>query len=272
MSWLNEERFLIKPGESEALFFEVLNDLGVYLDDLTLVGGWLPFVYSNYLWNTIPASSIFTTDIDFGFKDLPKTSIPKTVFEILSSLDYSEHHLEVGKPYPVVLYKKGKFPVEFITHPKISRSVVEKLLGRQIHVNKIEKFDFLLNHRILIKIYERPQKTVYNLFCPTPSAFLYHKGATFLDRENEQKQAKDLYYMYFILRYATHPEKILQEITQFHRQGIFKDTKAVLNRYFEKKSSPGCLLIEKENGPDEYIRDLRQDIFSRFKSLLSYLI
>jgi len=30
-------------------------------------------------------------------------------------------------------------------------------------------------------------------------------------------------------------------------------------------------MIEKENGPDEYIDDLKQDIFERFNQLLEFL-
>lgn len=30
-------------------------------------------------------------------------------------------------------------------------------------------------------------------------------------------------------------------------------------------------MIEKENGPDEYIDDLRQDIFERFNELLEFV-
>lgn len=34
----------------ETVFFGVLEDLKDYHDDLTLVGGWLSFVYSRFLW------------------------------------------------------------------------------------------------------------------------------------------------------------------------------------------------------------------------------
>jgi len=34
----------------EAVFFAVLEDLKDYLPDLTIVGGWMPYVYSNFLW------------------------------------------------------------------------------------------------------------------------------------------------------------------------------------------------------------------------------
>lgn len=100
---------------------------------------------------------------------------------------------------------------------------------------------------------------------------MYHKAATFIDRENEQKQAKDLHYMYFILRYAPDTDIILQEIAEYYKQGDFKDTPKNLSSYFERKTSKGCLMIEKENGPDQYIDDLRQDIFERFNRMRELL-
>jgi len=36
--------------------------------------------------------------------------------------------------------------------------------------------------------------------------------------------------------------------------------------YFGYKTGKGCLMIEKENGPDVYVDDLRQDIFERFEN------
>jgi hypothetical protein len=102
---------------------------------------------------------------------------------------------------------------------------------------------------------------------PKTLGFFYHKGATFIDRENKEKQAKDLYYMYFILRYAPDIDAILEEIVQYSKEGYFKSVSDNLKKFFERISSPGCLLVEQENGPDEYIRDLRQDIFERFNKL-----
>ena len=50
----------------ETIFFNVLEDLKDYLTDLTLVGGWMPYVYSKYLWGNLAVKPITTTDIDFG--------------------------------------------------------------------------------------------------------------------------------------------------------------------------------------------------------------
>jgi len=44
----------------ELLFFEVLQDLKDYLDDLTLVGGWLSYVYSKFLWHNLEVQAVTT--------------------------------------------------------------------------------------------------------------------------------------------------------------------------------------------------------------------
>jgi len=66
------------------------------------------------------------------------------------------------------------------------------------------------------------------------------------------------------LRYAPDTDIILKEINQYYKQGYFKGVPKNISSYFERKTSKGCLMVEKENGPDAYIDDLRQDIFERF--------
>ena len=250
----------------EAIFFNVLEDIHDYLPDLTLVGGWLPYIYTNFLWKTSVRNPVTTVDIDFGIDQSVSREYSKTIFETLSFLDYKERHLKMDRLFPVVLYKE-KIPVEFITYPSVDIKAIEKMLGRQIQINKIDKFDFLLKHRISINIQTKKKNKTYLINCPKPSTFLYHKGETFVDRENKEKQAKDLYYMYFILRYSPDIDLILQEISQYREEGYLMNVPDNINKFFERISSQGCLLVEQENGPDEYIRDVRQDIFNRFKRL-----
>ena len=255
----------------ELLFFKVLQDLEDYLDDLTLVGGWLSYVYSKFLWHNLEVQAVTTVDIDFGFGGNKTKPHSKTIFEVLSSLNYKEHHLRIGKIYPVVLYKQGEIPIDFITSLKTKNKLVEELVGRQININKIDKFDFLLGNRVPITVRTERGKASYKIQCPKPSAFLYHKGATFIEREEKLKQAKDLHYMYFMLRYTPNLDIILAEIAEYKKKGHFASISKNIKKYFERKTSQGCLMIEKENGPDEYIDDLRQDIFERFSELFEFL-
>ena len=250
----------------EITFFSVLEDIRNYLPDLTLVGGWMPYIYSNFLWKTPVRNSVTTVDIDFGVDQSVTRDYSKTIFETLSSLDYKERHLNMDRMFPVVLYKE-KIPIEFITYPTVDIKAIEKMVGQQIQINKIDKFDFLLKRRISVNIHAKKKSKGYLINCPKPSAFLYHKGATFMDRENKEKQAKDLYYMYFILRYAPDIDTIMREISQYKEKGYLMNVSGNINKFFERVSSQGCLLVEQENGPDEYIHDVRQDIFDRFKRL-----
>jgi len=250
----------------ETVFFSVLEDLKDYLPDLTIVGGWMPYVYSNFLWKNSVNRPVTTVDIDFGV-DAPRNSKhPRTIFKMLSGLDYTERHPRMDRMFPVVLLKE-KVPVEFITDPAVDIAEVEALVGSEMQINRIEKFDFLLKHRRSITIQAPQGKGPYEVNCPAPAAFLYHKAATFIDRMNKEKQAKDMYYMYFILRYAPDSNALLKEISQFSKEGHFKTVSENLAKFFERVSSPGCLMIERENGPDEFLYDLRQDILERFSKL-----
>lgn len=262
---------MINSNRIESIFFNVLEDIKDYLCDLTLVGGWMPYIYSNFLWKNFIKNPVTTVDIDFGLDQLITGDYTKTIFETLSTLDYEEHHPRMDRMFPVVLHK-GKVPIDFITYPGADIHIIEQLVGRQIQVNKIDRFDFLLKYRIPIDVYTKKKNQTYSVNCPRPSAFLYHKGATFINRENEEKQAKDLYYMYFILRYAPDVDVILKKISQYRNEGYFADISDDLNKFFGRVSSPGCLMVERENGADEYIDNLRQDIFERFSRLREFII
>lgn len=255
----------------ESKFFEVLADLKDYLDDLTLVGGWIPYLYSRFLWDNLAVKPITTTDIDFGIGSGKPKVYPQTIFEVLSSLNYKERHPQIDRLYPVVLYKEGKIRIDFIAPSRIKKEIIENFVGRQIDINRIDKFEFLLKYRIVLDVKDKKGEQSYKINCPKPAAFLYHKAVTFIDRDDDEKRAKDLHYMYFILRYAADIDVVLKEVSQYKKLGYFKEVPENLDKYFERKTSQGCLMVERENGPDEYIDDLRQDIFERFKRLRDLL-
>ena len=45
---------------------------------------------------------------------------------------------------------------------------------------------------------------------------------------------------------------------------MFEKAAANIKTYFTAETGLGCVLVEKEHGPDEYLDDLRGDIFRRF--------
>lgn len=257
--------------EFEDLFFCVLDDLNEYLDDLTLVGGWLAYVYPRYLWHNFNVNPVTTLDIDFGVRQNQNRVHEKTIFQILSNLDYTERHIDINRMYPVVLFKEGKIRIDFISATDISKDIVEQLIGNQISLNKLPDFEFLLKNLKKIDVRNKKTDKSYSILCPKPSAFIYHKAAVFVDREDELKQAKDLFYIYFILRYSPDLDVILKEFRQYYERDELPQVADNLKKYFQRNSSQGCLMVEKENGPDSFINDLRADIFERFRDLILLL-
>ena len=57
---------MVNNEEFEDIFFKILDDLEDYLSDLTLVGGWLSYVYARFLWDNLNVNPVTTVDVDFG--------------------------------------------------------------------------------------------------------------------------------------------------------------------------------------------------------------
>jgi len=259
------ERLLPDNSGLEADLFGVLDDLSEYLPDLTLVGGWVPYIYAKFLWRSAGTTPIFTSDVDLGLTAQGARTHKKTIFETLSSLEYAERHLKIGKLHPVVFYRKNKTRLDFIAPADTKNITVNQLLGREISLNRLEDFDFLLNNVMEIPLKRGGRN--YTLRCPRPGAFALHKCATFVEREDRQKMGKDLYYAYFVLRHAPVQEELAGELRQYAKEDLFAKAAINIKEYFGKEGGRGCAMIEKENGPDEYLENLYEDIKNRFTAI-----
>ena len=249
----------------EADLFGVLDDLSAYLADLTLVGGWVPYLYVRFLWRSGGATPVFTSDVDLGLAPEQARTPKKTIFETLSALKYAERHLELGKLYPVVFYRKNKTRLDFIAPAGAGDSAANRLLGREISLSRLEDFAFLIDNVVEIPVKRGGRE--YVVRCPRPGAFVLHKCATFTDRDDRQKMGKDLYYAYFVLRHAPDQEALAAEMRQYMKEAIFAKASANLKEYFGGEGGRGCTMVEKEYGPDEYLEDLHGDINGRFSEI-----
>ena len=252
------------PGEE--LLSKVFEDLADFLPYLVLVGGWVPYIYAKYIWKNVPSLAVTTSDIDFGVRDDGFTG-KETVASCVQRLGYGERHFSMDRMIPYVPIVKNlagdlKAEVEFITDPGVSRSVVSKIVGREIKINEIENFGLLLESVTTVRVGKQ------EIRIPTASMFIFHKLLTFVQRENSEKFKKDLYYVYYMLRFSSQKEELIAQVIALIRdkkQGA--SVKRNLQKYFKDVSSQGPFLVEQENGPDEFIRDLRRDIFDRFSRL-----
>lgn len=255
-----------KTFPAEELLIKVIDDLADFLPYLVLVGGWVPYVYAKFLWGNTPNLAVSTSDIDFGVSN-KQFSGKDTVTARVRLLNYGERHISMDRMYPFVPVAELpsaslKAEVEFITDPKVPKKVIEQLIGSAIKINEIENFHLLLESPTTATIHK------HTIQIPAPSMFVFHKLLTFVQRGNKIKFKKDLYYVYYLLRFSPDRQKLIDDIRLLIKERVQgKQVVQNLNKYFKSIDSEGPLLVEQENGPDPYIRDLRKDIFERFESL-----
>ena len=252
------------PGNK--LLIKVINDLADFLPYLVLVGGWVPYIYAKYIWKNVPNLAVTTGDIDFGVgaQDFKGKD---TVSSRVQRLGYGERRVSMDRMIPFVPIVKDaagdlKAEVEFITDPKIPRKVVDKIIGTAIKINEVKHFSLLLDSVVTVKMDARA------IQIPTESMFTFHKLLTFVERQNKEKLRKDLYYAYYMLRFSPKKKQFVDDVLSLikgKKEG--KWVKQNLNDYFNNVDSKGPLFVEEENGPDDYIDDLKQDVFDRFNQL-----
>ena len=252
------------PGEK--LLIKVIDDLSDFLPYLVLVGGWVPYLYAKYIWKNTPRLAVTTTDIDFGVGD-KEFKGSDSVASYVKKLGYGERHVSMDRmtPFvPVVKDSSGslKAEIEFITDPEVPKKIIYQVVGREIEINEIENFNLLLKSVITVTIEK------HKVRIPAEPMFVFHKLLTFVQRENKEKLKKDLYYVYYMLRFSPSKEELFNKVNlliENKEQG--KSVKRNILKYFGGVDSEGPFLVEQENGPDEYVYELKQDIFEKFNKL-----
>lgn len=245
------------------LLIKVINDLYDFLPYLVIVGGWVPYIYAKYVWKNVPNMAVTTGDIDFGVgaRDFKGKD---TVSSRVQKLGYGERHVSMDRPFPFVPIVKdtvggAKAEVEFITDPKVSRDLVNRIMGTAIKINEIKDFSLLLGSAVTVKMDDR------DIQIPTEAMFTFHKLLTFIDRQNMEKMRKDLYYVYYMLRFSPQSARLADDVVALIKK--LKEGKKVkqnLTEYFSSVDSKGPLYVEQENGPDTYIDNVREDAFDKY--------
>ena len=152
--------------------------------------------------------------------------------------------------------------MEFITVLNPPGHVHEKLVGKEIKLNNIEHFEILLENTRKITFFSQEVQI------PPEATFVFHKLLTFVLRENEDKKRKDLYYAYFMLRFSPDKARLAGEVKNLiHKRTEGREVMNNIKTFFAHKDAKGPVFIEKEIGPDDFIRNVRSDAYERIKQL-----
>jgi len=254
----------------EKAFFKVLEDLRDYLPYLVIIGGWVPYLYRNYLWKGEVDKPYLTADIDIGIKTKIKDFRQDSIYKRFTELQYSERHVSIGKAYPVVPEVKLSngavpIPVEFISGKDMPENYLRKLIGSEILVNKLEYFEIILEDTVKIKT--EAKTSSIEIFIPSPENYVFHKLLTFPLRPDQTKVRKDLYYVYYILRFIPNSISLLRNISKFKHRPECKTARENVDRFFSNRLSEGVLLVADEFGPDVRVKDIREHILNTFQKV-----
>lgn len=160
-----------------------------------------------------------------------------------------------------------KADVEFIADEEFSSKIQNDLLGREIHINRIQHFEVLLKKTIPLSI------ASFSIHVPDPAHFVFHKLLTFPQREDPAKIGKDLYYAYFLLLTGPAHQNLVKEVNSLILNHPFGSLVIEnISQYFEDLHSKGPALINHmamTTPIATLIEDIQEDAFSRISGLVT---
>ena len=248
---------------------ETLTALDESLDKLVLVGGWLPFIYCNYLWK-VPALDIpYTTDIDLGVQETGPLRYALTVFQRLRQADLAMEPIYSKEKMPIqFIYKKSGLEVriDFITSHDTSDDTHNRFLGTEVSWNRIDSFEVLLHSPKRLRI--DLDGIVFSVNVPLPATFFFHKGIIFASRSDDYKKAKDLYTVFWGLKFCPDRQELIKEIMEFRKHEYFRAFQQNLKEYVKDISKPGYLLLRPFLSPWLLEKKINSEITEVFHSIL----
>lgn len=225
-------------------FLDTLVLLGDALSKIVIVGGWCPYLYAHYLWKKKIPNIPTTTDIDLGVIETGSKHFDRTVYDRLKETDLAIERIYEEEEVPIeFIYKRGEaeLKIEFITSFETSDDTLNRFLGSKLACNRIEAFELLLKNSIFIDVKHSGKQLTLPL--PSPESFLYHKGVTFVMRSHGLKRDKDLFYVYFVLKFCPHRRELLQTVSWFRDDEYFESFCHNLKDYLGDVSKPGYSML-----------------------------
>ncbi|MBM3299112.1 MAG: nucleotidyl transferase AbiEii/AbiGii toxin family protein [Deltaproteobacteria bacterium] len=182
----------------------VLLALEEYMPDTVLIGGCAAFVYSKYMFEMPPGQApVYTNDLDL----LVENSLPVSKRSIVSLLEeagfagrtFESRHTQYFK---FVSRLETGFEVEFLT-PAPSREHGDTIVVQGgVRAQVLDGLGMLLIHTADVRISDSSEDVSVDLAVrvPTPGAFVLNKIQSYLDPIGDTDRAKDIYYVFYVLR------------------------------------------------------------------------
>lgn len=253
----------------ERAFLDTLAGLSPELPRLVIVGGWCPTLYATYLWQKKIPNIPTTMDVDLGVTETGPKKFEATVYDRLKQMGLAMERIHEKDPEPIEFIYKEKnveMKLEFITSFETSDDTLNRFLGKKLACHRIEAFEILLGNPLTLHV-NHPQRRLA-VQVPRPELFLYHKGITFVSRSDSLKRDKDLFYVYFILRFSPDLQGLLDAVSRLKSHEYFGTFRKNLTDYLADPSRQGYLMLRPFVSRWVEERDINKEIEETFRGLL----
>ncbi len=235
-------------------FLNVLAALGKDANKLVLVGGWVPTVYFEYLWQG--RYILATMDVDLG---IDATLHMDPLIEERTKQGFSKKHLKMGHERPYQLIYEG-IPIDFLADKKSIKKVKGQVLGDDIILNANEGYEYLLTDTINITCDSIKVRT------PSPIRFITHKIFVYLS--NPQERQRDIAIAYYCLSRSPERDEIIQAINKLGRTKVMQTIREELPKIMQDPKSAAIQDIRailRRSGREEPA----EDIFAELQELIA---
>lgn len=255
---------------------KTLEVLTPYLDEIVIIGGWVPFLYRKYGQILSRHPSVRTTEIDVAVPTRVEERGRPTINELLLSEGYGT--TLYGSDFTVVKYVLASLgaEIEFLT-PEVGRPGREvRTVQRGLAAQSLRYLNILLDHTKEIKISDNLSGQDIDLVVkvPSPGAFVYQKGLV-LPRRRPSKRPKDLYYIFDILDSPGESrDSILREIhtlRECYPNRWFTSFIRILSQYFLDADAEGPALIATQYSGTMPLQTFRNYAHRTFRDFIKEL-
>lgn len=255
-----------------------LTALGDYLDDVVLVGGWVPHIYSLMWPSEGPIELRRTFDVDAAVQaGLPVRGGSRLDAQ-LTRQGYVVHLGGISGPAAQVFVNpenEDLLDIEFLCPLTGAGQVPTLQIQEGVVAQALRYLNILLDNAIPVALggQLRGGHTVkLRIRVPTPGAFIYHRGLAFVERNRPQMRGKDLYYVYEI--WMNHPrlrDDIVRQIAKLRRgypARWYRRFRANFEGQFSSDVAEGVLLVSEQYDPREPTELAHRRIYQAFRGIL----
>lgn len=266
---------MAKEAVTDRQFYELVELLHPYLGQIVIIGGWAMYVYRVFLDPSGPMPMTTSdldiaapgplkpsgSDVDLAAGGPIKASVP-SIEDLFEKKGYELVPFSGNEPAITKFEKKGEPEVEFLLPLKgQGGNDSMRLQGNIVAVCK-RYLDVVVQNPVRVDISAAIGKTPGSLAIrvPMPSAYLFHKGLSFVQRSDKVKKSKDLAYMFELMNnFPKLRPDLLPGIAKLGHPASWKKTfRKNLEPLFKDLGSPGIQMVASQQ-PHPYQEMVRND-------------